>query len=300
MTDPGPKDASGKQTPATPKTLQDKVRNLLPELTEAERRVAHTLLSDYPMVGLETVAKFAERAGISGPTILRFTRRLGFESYSAFGAVLRSEINDRLQSPLSRYAVRPSADSLPDTRELVGQALRRNIEVAERDLPAADFARAVALLADPQRNLFCIGGRFSSMIATYFHHYLRELRPGVRMIRDSSATWADYLLDVRPGDVLIVFDFRRYQRDVLELVRGAAEQQAEVILITDIWHSPIAALAQIVIACPVSIPSTFDSGVTGLAMAEILTAGVVEALDEATGDRISKLEHLRKSFNLGN
>lgn len=300
MTDPRPKDADSKPPPATPETLQDKVRGLLPELTDAERRVAHTLLGDYPMVGLETVAKFAERAGTSGPTILRFTRRLGFDSYSAFGAALRSEINDRLQSPLSRYAVRSSADSGPATRELVAHALRRNIDVAERNLPAADFARAVALLADPERNLFFIGGRFSSMIATYFHHYLRELRPGVRMIRDSSATWADYLLDVRPGDVLVVFDFRRYQRDVLALVRGAAAQQAEVILITDIWHSPIAAIARIVIACPVSIPSAFDSGVTGLAVAEILTAGVVEALDEAARDRISKLEHLRKYFDLEN
>jgi DNA-binding MurR/RpiR family transcriptional regulator len=300
MNDLGLEDADNKQTPATPRTLEDKVRNLLPELTEAERRVGRALLDDYPMVGLETMATFAKRAGTSGPTILRFTRRLGFESYSAFGEVLRREINERLQSPLSRYAARPGADSRQDTRDLVAQAQRRNIEIAERDLPMADFTRAVALLADPQRNLLCIGGRFSSMIAGYFQHYLRELRPGVRMIRDNSAAWADYLLDVRSGDVLIVFDFRRYQRDVLELVKGAVEQQAEVILITDIWHSPIAALAQIVIACPVSIPSTFDSGVTGLAMAEILTAGVVEALDEATGDRISKLEHLRKSYNLGN
>lgn len=300
MTGSGPNDTGGEPTRAEPKSLQEAVRRVLPDLTKAESRIAHTLMGDYPMVGLETVAKFAERAHTSGPTIIRFTRRLGFDSYSAFQTALRREIQDRLQSPLSRLEARPSVESASDTRERVARALCRNIESAARDLPPEDFARAVVLLADPARNLFLIGGRFSWMIAAYFHRYLRELRPGGRLIRDSSASWADYLVDVRKGDVLVVFDFRRYQRDILEFAKGAIAQQAVVILVTDIWYSPIASVAQIVIPCPVSIPSTFDSGVTGLAMVEMLIAGVGEALGDKTGERISKLEHLRRSINLGN
>ena len=283
---------------ARAKSLQDLVRRSLTDFTEAERRVAHALLGDYPTAGLETVARFAARAGTSGPTILRFVGRLGFDNYAEFQSALRAEIQARLQGPLSRYESRLDADG-PDLCQRVAHGLRHNIEVAERDLPREDFARAVALLADPDRNILCIGGRFSWMIASYFHHYLRELRQGVRMIRDGSAAWADYLLDVRKGDVFVVFDFRRYQRDVLELARGAATQQAEIILITDIWYSPIAAISQVVIPCPVGIPSAFDSGVTGLAIAEILTAGVVEALGEGSRNRISTLESLRKPFNLG-
>ena len=119
------------------------------------------------------------------------------------------------------------------------------------------------------------------------------------MIRDGAAGWADYLVDVRKGDVLVVFDFRRYQPDVIEFARGAAALDAEVILVTDIWHSPIAAFAAFVIPCPVSIPSAFDSGVSGLAVAEILTAGVVEALGDRARDRICGLEDLRRSIKLG-
>lgn len=292
-------DAGHRPTDEPAKSLQDHVRRGLTDFTEAERRVAHTLLEDYPMVGLETVAKFARRARTSGPTILRFVSRLGFDSYAEFQEALRVEIQARLQGPLSRYGSRTDAGNGSDLCQRVAHALGRNIETAERDLPRKDFVRAVDLLSDANRNVLCIGGRFSWMVASYFHHYLRELRPGVRMIRDSSATWADYLLDVRAGDVFVVFDFRRYQHDVLELARGAAAQKAEIILITDIWYSPIAAISQVVIPCPVSIPSAFDSGVTGLAMAEILTAGVVEALDEGARNRISTLERLRKSFNLG-
>ena len=40
------------------------------------------------------------------------------------------------------------------------------------------------------------------------------------------------------------------------------------------------------LACPVSVPSAFDTGVPGLAMVEIITAGVVEKLGGRAKDRI--------------
>ncbi len=281
-----------------PASLQDKVRRELADFTDAERRVALALLGEYPMAGLETVARFARRAGTSGPTILRFVARLGFDSYAVFQDALRAEIQMRLQGPLSRYDARPAVDATVGPDERVAQTLCQNIAEAARDL-RPDLPRIVARLADPARDILCIGGRFSWMIASYLHHYLRELRPGVRLVRDSSAAWADYLLDVRPGDIVVVFDFRRYQRDVLDFAHGAAAQKAEIILVTDIWYSPIAAFADHVVVCPVEIPSAFDSGLTGLAMVEIITAAVVDALGARSKDRIATLETLRKPFNLG-
>ncbi|MDT8854663.1 hypothetical protein RNZ50_06375 [Paracoccaceae bacterium Fryx2] len=84
-------------------SIQDQVRRELAEFTDAERRVARALLGEYPMAGLETVARLARRAGTSGPTILRFVGRLGFDNHAAFQDALRSEIQARLQSPLARY-----------------------------------------------------------------------------------------------------------------------------------------------------------------------------------------------------
>ncbi len=285
--------------PSTSATsIQDQVRRELAQFTDAERRVAHALLGEYPMAGLETVARFARRAETSGPTILRFISRLGFDSYATFQDALRSEIQVRLQGPLTRYDSLTGHGGAAQSSDRVAQAIRQNIEMAAQDL-RKDFARITALLADTDRNILCLGGRFSWMVASYLHHYLRELRPGVRLVRDSSAAWADYLLDVREGDILVVFDFRRYQRDVLELARGAAAQKAVIVLVTDIWYSPIAAISDIVVACPVSIPSAFDSGVTGLAIVELMTAGVVEALGPQSKARIATLETLRRPFKLG-
>ncbi len=277
-------------------SIQDQVRRELAEFTDAESRVARALLGEYPMAGMETVARLARRAKTSGPTILRFVARLGFDNYAAFQDAIRSEIQARLQSPLVRYDSIATKNAEADTSDRVAQALRQNIEIAAQDL-RKDIGRITALLTDLDRTVLCLGGRFSGMIAAYLHQYMRELRPGVRLVRDGPAAWADYLLDVREGDILVVFDFRRYQRDVAEFARSAAAQKAVIVLVTDIWYSPIAAISDVVVACPVSIPSAFDSGVTGLAMVELMTAGVVEALGSRSKARIATLEALRKPFN---
>jgi hypothetical protein len=47
------------------------------------------------------------------------------------------------------------------------------------------------------------------------------------------------------------------------------------------------------------VPSAFDTGVPGLAMVEIITAGVVEKLGGRAKDRIAGLETLRHNFKLG-
>ena len=55
-----------------------------------ERKVARVLLQQYPLAGLETVAQLAQKAAVSGPTVLRLVAKLGFDGYSAFQEALRT------------------------------------------------------------------------------------------------------------------------------------------------------------------------------------------------------------------
>ena len=46
------------------------------------------LLASYPIAGLESVARFAERAHVSPPTVTRFITKLGFRGYPEFQETL--------------------------------------------------------------------------------------------------------------------------------------------------------------------------------------------------------------------
>ena len=85
-------------------------------LSPAERKLARVLLATYPTAGLESVAKFAERAAVSPPTVTRFVAKLGFRGYPEFQRVLRDEVQARLSSPLARYRdARPGGGRTPSS-----------------------------------------------------------------------------------------------------------------------------------------------------------------------------------------
>src|SRR5579872_5959058 len=79
------------------------VRQRAASLSPAERKLSRALLASYPIAGLESVARLAERAGVSPPTVTRFIGKIGFAGYPEFQDALRSEIQERLSSPLARY-----------------------------------------------------------------------------------------------------------------------------------------------------------------------------------------------------
>ena len=66
----------------------------------------------------------------------------------------------------------------------------------------------------------------------------------------------DRLVDLGRRDVILAFDFRRYQRDIIDFVRQGSATGANVVLFTDRWQSPAAEVASVVLISPVdrSVP----------------------------------------------
>ena len=91
------------------RSIAEEIKQNLDRLTTTERKPARYLLANYPLAGLETVARFARRAGVSGPSVLRLIGKLGFSGYGEFQRTLREELEARLQSPLTKGYDKPPA-----------------------------------------------------------------------------------------------------------------------------------------------------------------------------------------------
>lgn len=272
-------------------SLAEQIRRRMQAFTASERRAARMLLAHYPMLGLGTVAEFSARAGVSGPTVLRFVGRLGFSAYAEFQRRLREEVEAQLRSPLAK-AGRP-ADGALLGHEAFAAAVADNVAETFRLIPAAEFDAVVALLADPRRPLHLLGGRFTDAIARYMAAHLRLLRPHVGHLGGQPANWRDQLVDMGRRDVLLLVDIRRYQDDIVALAEAAAARQATVVLLTDQWMSPAARFAAHVLPARIQVPSAWDSSTALLAVAEALVAAVTARDWPRISARIATLEALR-------
>jgi DNA-binding MurR/RpiR family transcriptional regulator len=286
-------------TNETDARIGELVRHRQSELSPAERKLARVLLASYPIAGLESVARFAERAGVSPPTVTRFITKLGFRGYPEFQETLRQEVQARLSSPLARYHVE-SGDG--PTGSAVGEALeisRHNLQATVDLISHHDVDELVGLLSDVRRQVLVLGGRLSGPLARYLAHQLHLLRPGVGVVDSERTAAARQLIDLRKGDVLVVFDYRRYQADTIESARLVAGQGVNVVLFTDPWLSPASAFARQVVVTSVETVGPFDSLVGATAVLEAVVAAVLRRLGARAEARMQSLEHLRASEVLG-
>jgi len=269
------------------------VRQRLDSLSPAERKLGRVLLASYPIAGLESVVRFAERARVSPPTVTRFITKLGFSGYPEFQETLRNEVQARLSSPLTRYRddqpERGTESMLSDALDVAADNLKATLEV----LSHRDVNEAVEIIGDVRRRVMVLGGRVSAPLARYLAAQLHLLRPGIGLVDSERSAPAQQLIDMRKGDVLIVFDYRRYQSDTIESARVAAAQGCNVIVFTDPWLSPASGFARQVIVTSVDMVGPFDSLVGAMAVVEGVVAAVLSRLGPRAQSRMQSLERLR-------
>ncbi|MFD9258200.1 MurR/RpiR family transcriptional regulator [Streptomyces sp. NPDC059538] len=286
-----------------PGTLADEIRLKLGDASPAERKVARVLLAGYPSAGFETMAVLAERAAVSTPTVLRFINRIGYRGFPDFQAALRTELDERNASPLSLYEATDygrSHEGVEDLSLLQRGSNLFSAAVAQTlaELPPHDLEHAIALLSDGKRRITLAGGRFTNLLAQYLGLHLMQVRDDVRFLPDRDVERTAQLAAVNRRDVFVLFDYRRYEPDKVAMAELVQELGGKVILFTDVWLSPAAAHAQVVLPSQVAAPSPYDSLVPTLAIIETVVAGVLTALGEGAHQRMKHGEETARRMGL--
>jgi DNA-binding MurR/RpiR family transcriptional regulator len=283
--------AAPARTDATATTLE-RMATAFDDLTPSERTLAAHLRRNHPVAGLASITALARAAAVSTPTVVRLVQKLGFRGYPDFQASLRGEVEEALLSPLTRHdrwaAGAPEAHIL----NRFADAVLGNLLATLAQIDAAEFDAAAALLADPARKVFAVGGRITHATADYLVTHLSLIRGQVALIADPVTGWPASMLDLNAGDVLVAFDVRRYEPSVIQLVELAASEGAEVLLFTDQWVSPASAHARHVFAAQVEAPSAWDSTSVVTVLVETLLAAVQGLGPAVTVERMTRLELL--------
>ena len=145
-------------------TLQDEKARLSP----SESRIADILLNNFEFAVNASIIELAEKADVSPPTVTRFCRRLGCESFSDFKVQLArtSYVGMRYLQP------EPKSSNPGDVaQDIITKAqnalflLHRSLDLAAIEQAAAKLARAGMIYA------FGSGGN-SSMIANELQNRL--------------------------------------------------------------------------------------------------------------------------------
>ena len=273
------------------KSVAARIHDAIHRLTAAEKRAARGLLASYPTLGLSPVAEFATQSGASSATVLRFVSQLGYRSYPDFQRALREELEERSKSPLQRS--HGIAGKLGGDEHFLDHFVTQtivNLRGSAALIPASEFEDVCTRLAEAKGNCWLSGGRFTDFLAGYLEAHLRLIRPGVRRLDGRPATRADQLIDVRPGDLAIIFDVRRYDPSLVDVASELAARRAQIVLVTDEWMSPVSRFAKLVLPCQTSLDRTWDANGALFTLAEAIIARTTELSWITASKRMGSIE----------
>ena len=273
-------------------TIADHIRAKLDELTRAERQLALSILENYPASGLGSLAALAKGAQVSVPTVARMVQKLGFKGYPDFQADLRAELGAVAKGPIARHDVWAEAAPSEHILNRFTDAVIGNIRNTLAHIDPAAFDEACALVADPARHLYIVGGRITHTLAEYLFMHMQMIRPDLTHVQSTSNTWPHYLLNARDGDVFVIFDVRRYENNTLKLAEMAKARGARIVLFTDQWGSPVHRLADVSLMSRIIAPSAWDSATTTMLLVESMISAVQTLNWDKTKDRMEELEEI--------
>ncbi|KAA2315024.1 MurR/RpiR family transcriptional regulator [Pseudooceanicola sediminis] len=189
-------------TPA-PLPFLSRVREALPGLHQAERRLALFMLDfsgDLASYGAQELARLS---GVSKATVSRFVRRIGFETYEEARRAARSE-----RQAATGAVSGEECNSFPRAapfEQLAALNLREDwghiAWTFERIDPAALDGLAAAILR--ARRVWLIGQQIGHGYASLLYWQLNEVAPEIRVIPQAGEPLGAHLMLMHPDDLVI-------------------------------------------------------------------------------------------------
>ena len=275
---------------STNDSIDELIRIQFNDFKPAERKIANHLLRNYPMAGLVSITELSTACEVSTPTVMRTLKRIGFTSFISFQKTLKAELSKSLSDPIAKHGQWATGTPKEHILNQSAESVVSNLRDTMNQISFETFDQVVDLLADQNRSLHLAGGRITHSFSDYLGTHLEVIRKSVFKLPLSVSLWSHHLLNIEKGDVLMVFDVRRYEADLFSLVELAKKKDAIIVLFSDQWLSPIARYSDYTFPIRIEAPSGWDSGVATLFVIEALITAVESKLWPEASKRIQELE----------
>ncbi len=202
-----------------------------------------------------SAAELATRAGTSDATVVRSVRAMGFAGLPDLKRALASALSASPASPAEampwnrnfrRSKLAESGEEAGRAVDFAIEAQREAVEALATPEARATLRAAVATL-HPARRVLVFGIGPSGALARYVTTLLMRAGRTARALDASGIALADQMLDLGPGDSLLVLAYGHAYREVVALFAEAKRLALPIVLVTDSLDRSLARHADVVV-----------------------------------------------------
>jgi DNA-binding MurR/RpiR family transcriptional regulator len=213
---------------AKEKSFLTRVRQALPSLHPAERRLGD-FVCDFPgELASYSGSELAQLAHVSKATVSRFVQRLGYESYEAARRHARAEKQTGSRLFLSTAV---NSGEVQSVASHVAQGIA-NLEATFVSISDAQISAVVSAMLKA-RKVWVIGFRSSHPFARYLQWQLTQVIEDIVAIPGGGQTMGEHLVSIGKRDLVIVLGLRRRVARMDLILEQIRRQGAKLLYITD-------------------------------------------------------------------
>ena len=266
-------------------------------LQPAEQRVVRHIEKNRLAVLSTSAADLARQIGASDATVVRAVKALGFKGLGELRAALATSLADE-SNP---------ADNMRRTAADVGEGVERAVaavidthrealrEMSEPGVQAL-IVQAIRVLNGLERVLiFGIGP--SASLADYVALLLNRHGRAARAINATGNGLADQLLDVRPGDGLLILAYGRTYAEVLVVFEEAARLRLPIVLMTDSLEPKLARQADVIVPARRGRQGRVAMHGVTLIVLEAIALGLAFANQDSAMDALARIGDVRNRLS---
>ena len=273
------------------------INTRMPTFSKGQRLIATYILEHYDRAAYMTASKLGAIVNVSESTVVRFADELGFGGYPELQRALQELAKTHLTAA-QRMAV---ADNLLQRDNVLDKVLLGDAEKIRHTLDSLDreaFYAAVEKIVKA-RNIYILGSRSSSALASFLNFNFRMMFDNVRYVEVASGGEIfEQILDIGKEDVLIAISFPRYSKRTVRAVQYAHNAGADVVSLTDSKQSPIAADCDQLLIAHSDMASFVDSLVAPLSIINAMVAAVSMRHHDEVKKRLRRLEEIWDEYDI--
>ena len=277
------------------KLFAEKISRYTDKFTPSDHMIADYLLRTYPVGFLQNASELAKELKINVSTVTRFFPKIGYRNIKEAMAGLRQDIQFLINSPLDRFDARNQNSTTQN--HVINRVMELELSNIQRTFSTIDEVAVESLtelLGDQSLAVYVLGVRKEFSLSYYFYHQLASLRNRVRLLQPTNLI--DQLSRMKPDDLIVIFDFRRYSNIHIKAAQYTKNRGGRIIVFTDSSISPVAYLADVLFLANTEALSAFDSYTAVIALINVVFVMVVETHSELFKAKWERIEELHKRF----
>ena len=222
---------------------------------------------------------------------------LGFEGYSQFQFAVQELVRIKL-TPNQRIEVTKQRIGRGDIIDNVMNSDINKIRHTLEQLDRKAFSHAIDAILSA-RHIYITGARSAEPIARLLAYNLSLIFDNVKLVvPTSSAEVFEQMYSINENDTMIAFSFPRYSSKMINGIKFAKRQNANIVVFTDSDVSPLVEFADCVLIAQSDMASFMDSLVAPLSIINAIIIEITARREKEITERFDALERLWDEYDI--